>query len=576
MNQIQSYHPNGQNNQKTVCNFEEMDVLRIVPLGGLGEIGRNMLVLEYGNDIVIIDAGIMFPPEEMLGIDFIIPNTRYLDDKKKNIRGIIITHGHEDHIGALPYVLPRLGHPVIYTAPLTKGLIEVKLEEFNLQAPRIEVIKPGQKIKLGVFEIEPFEVNHSIPDTLGLVINTPVGLLVHSSDFKFDFTPVSGSPINLGKLAELGKKNVLALFSDSTNVEVPGYTLSEKTVGDNFMNIFSQAEGRVIVSSFASLINRIQQVFDASKRFNRHVFLSGRSLIGNVKVALKLGYLKAPKDLLVDAHQLKQLRDDQVTIMCTGSQGEMYSALVRMASDDHPHVKIKPGDTVVISASPIPGNETAINRTINNLFRRGAKVIYGRELDIHVSGHAAQEELKILYEIVKPKYFIPVHGEDRHLILHCRLVQEMGHSPNAAFALEDGKVLEIDKNQSARLRSEMVPSGYVLVDGLGVGDVGDVVLRDRQVMSKEGVFMVVCIVNHRTKELLSSPDIISRGFVYMRAHEKLIQEARRRVRKIMQKYSQKHPGDWSHVKNELRDQVGEFLFQKTKRRPLVLPVIIEA
>jgi len=575
MSQIQDYHPNGQNNQKTVLNFEEMDVLRIIPLGGLGEIGRNMLVLEYGNDIIIIDAGIMFPPEEMLGIDFIIPNTRYLDDKKKNIRGIIITHGHEDHIGALPYVLPRLGNPVIYTAPLTKGLIEVKLSEFSLQAPRIEVVKPGQKIKLGVFEVDPFEVNHSIPDTLGLAIDTPVGLLIHSGDFKFDFTPVSGSPINLAKLAELGKKNVLALFSDSTNVEVPGYTLSEKTVGENFFNIFSQAEGRVIVSSFASLINRIQQVFDASKRFNRHVFLSGRSLIGNVKVALKLGYLKAPKDLLIDAHQLKQLRDDQVTIMCTGSQGEMYSALVRMASDDHPHIKIKPGDTVVISASPIPGNETAINRTINNLFRRGAKVIYGRELDIHVSGHAAQEELKIFYEIVKPKYFIPVHGEDRHLILHCRLVQDMGHSPNAAFALEDGRVLEIDKNQNARLRKEVVPSGYVLVDGLGVGDVGDVVLRDRQAMSKEGVFMVVCIVNNRTKELVSSPDIISRGFVYMRAHEKLIQEARGRVRSIMQKYSQKHRGDWSHVKNELRDRIGEFLFQKTKRRPLVLPVIIE-
>ena len=575
MKQVQAYHPNGQNQKRTVTNFEEMDVLRIIPLGGLGEIGRNMMVLEYGNDIVIIDAGIMFPPEEMLGVDFIIPNTRYLDDKKKNIRGIVITHGHEDHIGALPYVLPRLGHPVIYTAPLTKGLIEVKLQEFNIGAPRIEVIKPGQKVKLGVFEIEPFEVNHSIPDTYGLIIDTPVGLLVHSSDFKFDFTPVSGAPINLAKLAEVGRKGVLALFSDSTNVEIPGYTLSEQTVSQNFVKIFSQAEGRIIVSSFASLINRIQQVFDASKRFNRYVFLSGRSLIDNVKVAMKLGYLRAPKDLLIDAHRLKQLRDDQVTIMCTGSQGEMYSALVRMAMDDHPHVKIKPGDTVVISASPIPGNESAINRTINNLFRRGARVIYGKELDIHVSGHASQEELKILYQMVKPKYFIPVHGEDRHLILHCRLVQEMGHDPSKAFALEDGSVLEIDKDQNARLRKEVVPSGYVLVDGLGVGDVGDVVLRDRQAMSKEGVFMIVCIVDRKTKELISSPDIISRGFVYMRAHEKLIQEARKRVRAIMQKYAQKKPEDWSIAKSELRDKIGDFLFHRIKRRPLVLPVIIE-
>ncbi|MCD6422293.1 ribonuclease J, partial [bacterium] len=461
MKELQSYNPNGKANGKIALNFPEMDVLRVIPLGGLGEIGRNMMVLEYGNDIVIIDAGIMFPPEEMLGVDFVIPNTRYLDDKKKNIRGIVITHGHEDHIGALPYVLPRLNNPVLYTAPLTKGLIEVKLEEFGVTLPRIEIIKPGQKIKLGVFEIEPFEVNHSIPDTLGLIIYTPVGILVHTSDFKIDYTPVSGNPIDLAKLAEIGKKGVLALFSDSTNIEVPGYTLSEQTVSDNFMKIFSQAEGRIIVSSFASLINRIQQVFDASKRFRRKVFLSGRSLIDNVKVAMKLGYLRAPKDLLVDAHQLKRLRDDQITIMCTGSQGEMYSALVRMASDEHPHVKIKPGDTVVISASPIPGNESAINRTINNLFRRGAKVIYGKEVDIHVSGHASQEELKAVYQLVKPKYFIPVHGEDRHLILHCRMIQEMGHDPSRAFALENGMVLEFDAEGNARIRKERVPAGYV-------------------------------------------------------------------------------------------------------------------
>jgi len=576
MKELQSYTPNGKKQESMALNFEEMDVLRIIPLGGLGEvIGRNMLVLEYGNDIILIDAGIMFPPEEMLGIDFIIPNTKYLDDKIKNIRGIVITHGHEDHIGALPYVLSRLGNPVIYTAPLTKGLIEVKLEEFNLAPPRIEIIQPKQKIRLGVFEIEPFEVNHSIPDTLGLIINTPVGSLVHMSDFKVDFTPVSGKPIDLAKLAEISKNNVLVLFSDSTNVEVPGYTLSEQAVGDNFNKIFGQAEGRMIVSSFASLINRIQQVFDASQKHNRHVFLSGRSIIDNVKIAMELGYLKVAKDLIVDVHTLKKLRDDQITIMCTGSQGEMYSALVRMASGEHQHIKIKPGDTVIISASPIPGNESAINRTINNLFRLGAEVIYGKAFDIHVSGHASREELKNVYQVVKPKYFIPVHGEDRHLILHCRLAQEMGHSPQNAFALEDGKVLEIDKNKNARVRKETVPAGYVLVDGLGIGDVGDVVLRDRQAMSQEGVLMIVCVVDHDTAELISSPDIISRGFVYMRAHESLIQKVRREVRSVMQKYNSKHPGDWSYVKNELRDKIGNFLFQKTERRPLVLPVIIE-
>jgi len=576
MKELQSYTPNGKMRNDIVLNFEERDVLRIIPLGGLGEvIGRNMLLLEYGNDIIIIDAGIMFPPEEMLGIDFVIPNTKYLEDKITNIRGIIITHGHEDHIGALPYILKRIGNPIIYTAPLTKGLIEVKLEEFNIAPPRIEIIKPNQKIKLGVFEIEPFEVNHSIPDTLGLIINTPLGILVHMSDFKIDFTPVSGKPLNLSKLAEVSKNGVLALFSDSTNVEVPGYTLSEKAVGENFKKIFSQAEGRIIISSFASLINRIQQVFDASKRFGRFVFLSGRSLIDNVKIAMKLGYLKAPKDLLIDAHTLKRLPDDKITIMCTGSQGEMYSALSRMASSEHPHIKIKPGDTVIISASPIPGNESAINRTINNLFRLGAEVIYGKEFDIHVSGHASREELKSIYAIVKPKYFIPLHGEDRHLILHCRMIQEMGHPPQNAFALEDGRVLEIDRNQNARLRKESVPGGYVLVDGLGVGDVGDVVLRDRQAMSEDGVLMIVCVVDHKSAELLSSPDIISRGFVYMRAQETLIQAVRKEVRKIMQKYNSNHPGEWSHVKNELRDKIGEFLFRKTERRPLILPVIIE-
>jgi ribonuclease J len=576
MNEQQAYNPSGKQTPQVKLNFPEMDVLRIIPLGGLGEIGRNMTVFEYANDIVIVDAGFMFPPEDMLGIDFIIPNTKYLDDKQKNIRGIVITHGHEDHIGALPFVLPRLGNPVIYTSPLTKGLIEVKMEEFKITPPRIEIIKPDQKIKLGVFEFEPFEVNHSIPDSYGLIINTPVGDLVHTGDFKIDFTPVSGAPINLSKLTEAGKKGVLALFSDSTNAETPGYTLSEKTVGENLMKIMGRAEGRVVVSSFASLINRIQQVFDASARYNRKIFLSGRSLLKTVEVSSKLGYLRVPQNLMVDVNELKHLRDDQVTIMCTGSQGEMYSALVRMAAGDHQHVQIKPGDTVIISASPIPGNETAINRTINNLFRRGAEVVYGKGLDIHVSGHASQEELKLIYQIVKPKYFIPVHGEDRHLILHCRLAQSMGHSPQNAFALEDGKVLEIDKNQNAHVRKESVPAGYVLVDGLGVGDVGDVVLRDRQAMSKEGMFMIVCIVDPQTGELVSSPDIISRGFVYMRAHEDLIQESRNLVRKILQDHAKNKPEDWNEVKAHLREKVGNFLFTKTQRHPLVLPVIIEA
>jgi len=551
------------------------DELKIILLGGVDEIGKNMTLFEYGDDIFVVDCGIMFPTGEMLGIDFVLPNTKYLEERKDQIRGLVITHGHEDHIGALPYVLPRIGHPTIYATKLTKGLIEAKLKEFGLRDQKIVIIKPKDKIKLGCFEIEPFRVTHSIPDCVGLGINTPVGRIVHTGDFKLDFTPADKKVTDLATLARYGDEGVLCLLSDSTNVEVPGYTVSEKEVGKTIMNIFSQAKGRIIVSSFASLINRIQQVIDAADRFGRKVMISGRSMEENVITAINLGYLKVPPEILVEPKRARQIPDDKLVIMCTGSQGEAYSALVRMGSGDHRDVKIKKGDTIIISASAIPGNESSIHRTINDLFKLGARVVYGKAVDIHVSGHASQEELKLIIELVKPKYFIPVHGENRHVVQHAELAQELGVKADHTFTLDDGQIVSFDKEGRGRVIQGQVPSGYVMVDGLGVGDVGNIVLRDRQAMAKEGVFMIVCTVDHKTGRLVTSPDLISRGFIYMKAREKLVEDTRQKIKGLMEKYNNQHRANWSLIKEKMRNEIGQYLYQKTQRRPLVLPVVIE-
>jgi len=551
--------------------------LKIIPLGGLGEIGKNMLILEYGNDIIVIDCGIMFPPEEMLGIDFVIPDIRYLEERKEKLKGIIITHGHEDHIGALPYLWKKLNVP-IWTTKLTAGLIEVKMEEFNISGLPINLIKPGDKIKLGVFEIEFFRVNHSIPDCVGLVIDTPEGLVVHTGDFKFDHSPANPKEkTDIGFLANLAKRKVLLLLSDSTNAEVPGYTPSETEVAEALDNIIGSAPGRVIITSFASLINRIQQVINAAVKHHRKVAISGRTMIDNINIALKLGYLSVPKDVLIDIRDVKKYGDDELIILVTGSQGEERSALVLMAGGEHKAVKIKPGDTVIISSSMIPGNERSIYNTIDNLYRLGAEVIYSRNsglLNIHVSGHAAQEELKMMIELVKPKYFIPIHGEYHHLYNHAKIAVQTGLDSSKVFVIENGQQVLFSQGRGQILPSR-VPAGYVLVDGSGVGDVGNIVLRDRQAMAKEGILVAIMTVDAKSGKLLTSPDIISRGFIYMREREDLVEMTRQKIKELLSHYSYQHPANWPLIKTLIRKDLGEFLYRHTKRKPMVIPVIIE-
>jgi len=548
--------------------------LKIIPLGGFGNYGKNMLVYECEGKILIVDCGIMFPEEEMLGIDFVIPDIRYLEENKDRILGIIFTHGHEDHIGGAPYIWPKLRVPM-YATNLTAGLIEVKFKEFGIENVPISRFNPGDSLKIGPFEIESFKVTHSIPDSVGFAIHTPLGLIIHATDFKFDYTPIAGQATDMGKLALYGQKGVLALLSDSTNIEVPGYTASEMTLAATFDQIFRDAKGRIIVTSFASLINRIQQVLNSAHKYQRKVAVSGRSMENNIEIASRLGYLKIPEGTLVDLRNINRLPDNEVVILCTGSQGEEYSALVRMASEEHRQIKIKKGDSVVISASPIPGNEGAIHDVVNNLFREGATVIHGKKVDIHVSGHAGADELKLMISLTKPKFFIPLHGEYRHLVQHAQLAQKLGMPAEHTMVVEDGNIIEFYSADEAEISKSRVPSGYVLIDGLGVGDVGNIVLRDRQAMAKDGIFVVILTVDHRTGQIVTSPDIISRGFVYMRAAEDLIHGARAEIKKMFVAHNHKYPMNWEYVKKALRDEMSEYLYEKTQRRPMVIPVIIE-
>jgi len=546
--------------------------LKVIPLGGLSEIGKNMTVMEYGEDIIIIDVGLMFPGEDMLGIDLVIPDISYLLERREKIRGIVITHGHEDHIGALPYLLPQLNVPV-YSTKLTQGLISVKLKERKaLTGARLEVIPPGGDVTLGKFKVEFFPVCHSIPDSVGLIIYTPVGTIVHSGDFKLDYTPVDGKPTDLSRLAQLGAQGVLLLLSDSTYAELPGYTPSERVVGETLDHVMADAPGRVIVTTFASLVSRVQQVIDAAAKHQRRVFIIGRSMTDIVRMALELGYLNAPDGILARLDELKGMPHNKVVLVTTGSQGEPTSALVRIANQDHRQVHIIRGDTVVISATPIPGNEALINRTVDNLFKQGAQVLYDKVAQVHVHGHGSQEELKLLLNLVKPKFFMPIHGEYRHLSIHAKLAESIGIPKENTFVLEDGDILELNP-QAGRITGK-VSAGNVYVDGLSVGDIGSLVLRNRRMLSRDGIVVVIIAVNKQTGKLVGRPDIVSRGFVDTRESKDMIDESRDLVARALDR-SGDHPAEWGFVNTKVRDILNKFYYEQTKRRPMILPVVVK-
>jgi ribonuclease J len=543
--------------------------LRIIPLGGLGEVGKNMMVLEYGKNIIIIDTGIMFPENDMLGIDFIIPDFNYLADKKDMVRGIILTHGHEDHVGGLPYVLQEIRAP-IYAAKLTRGLAEVKLKESHLlDEVELHTIQAGDCITLGPFRIEFFHVCHSIPDGVGLAIETPVGLVVHSGDFKFDYTPVDGKPPDFAKLAELGGRGVLVLLSDSTNSEQSGFTPSEKAIDGALDQVFQQAEGRIIVGTFASLISRIQQVVNAAVRHERKVAIAGYSMVKNVGMAQELGYLSIPPGVLIELGDVDKLPHHKVVIIATGTQGEPSSALARMSMGRHRRIKVVPGDTIVISAHAIPGNEEMINRTINRLFQQGANVVHEKIAPVHVSGHANQEDQKLLIHLIKPEYFVPIHGELRHLTQHARIAQEMGVPAANTMVVENGYILEFD-GESGRI-GERIPGGYVFVDGSGVGDIGPVVMRDREILASDGFVVAVIKLDEKTGQPAGRPEIVSRGFVYVRESVELIERAEDKILEVIEKSD----GGRAGLSDRVRDELGKLLYDETKRRPMILPVIME-
>jgi len=550
--------------------------LLIFALGGLGEIGKNMYCVQYGNDIVVIDAGLMFPEEEMLGIDMVIPDITYLEENKEKVRGILLTHGHEDHIGALPYVLKRLNVPVFGTK-LTLGLVEAKLREAGIlnQTKRV-LIHPKSEIRLGVFRATFFRTNHSIPDSVGICLETPEGIVVHTGDFKFDQTPVGGQVADLAKMAEIGERGVLALLSDSTNAERPGYTGSERLVGEAILDVFRKAKRRVVVATFASNIHRIQQVIDAAAAVGRKVTIVGRSMVNVVQTAIDLGYLKVPPGMLVDPDDINKLPAHKVVILSTGSQGEPMSALTLMARSAHKKIDILPGDTVIIAATPIPGNERFVGRTVDQLFRIGAEVVYhaaGTHPGVHVSGHGSQEDLKLMLNLIKPKYFIPIHGEYRMLRMHAKLAEQVGIPQENIFILDNGDTVEI---AGGRARYGLkIPAGNVLIDGLGVGDVGNIVLRDRKVLSQDGILVVVVTLSKQDGKILSGPDIISRGFVYVRESEELFEEANRIVTQTLSKCIEENIQDWTTLKNNVRDALGRYLYDVTRRRPMILPIIME-
>jgi ribonuclease J len=547
--------------------------LRLIPLGGLQEIGKNCMVVEYGRDIMLVDCGLAFPDEDMPGIDVVIPDMTYLEENRERVRGVVLTHGHEDHIGSIPYLLRKMSVPVFGTR-LTMGLVEYRLAEAGLKLPEgSRVVPPGGSVRLGAFHVDFFRVNHSIPDACGVAITTPVGTVVHTGDFKFDHTPVDRSVADFHKLAQLGDRGVLVLMADSTNAERPGFTGSETSVGATLQEVISKAEGRVFVGTFASNIHRVQQVVDAAVKNGRKVAVVGRSMENVVRAAIELGYLHVPEGTLIEVDDLGKYAPGRLCILTTGSQGEPLSALARMASGEHRKVEIIPGDTVVFSANPIPGNEKAVSRVVDNLFKLGANVVYSVRQGVHVSGHASQEELKLMLSLVRPKFFVPVHGEYRMLVTHAAIAQALGVPKENTFIADNGMVLEFtpDTGQVAG----RVTAGVVLVDGLGVGDVGNIVLRDRKVLAEDGVIVVVMAFSRQHNQVVAGPDFVSRGFVYVRESDRLMDEAKRRVRDALAKCEERKVTDWSAIKQGVRDALGKFLYDRTRRRPMILPIILE-
>ena len=553
--------------------MESKKKIKFIPLGGLGEIGKNITVIEYGDEIVVVDCGMTFPDSEMYGIDVVIPDVTYLVNNIEKVKGFFITHGHEDHIGAIPYILKQVNVP-IFATNLTVGLIESKLEEHKmLDIVNLNVVKPGDIIKLDKLKVEFIRTNHSIADSCSLAIHTPLGIIVHTGDFKVDFTPVDGNVIDLQRFAKLGKQGVLLLMADSTNACHPGYTMSEKTVGEKLDNLFSKGKGRIIVATFASNIHRLQQIINSSIKYGRKVAFSGRSMEKISDVAVKLGYLDMPEGLLVDLKDLRLYNNDQITIVTTGSQGEPMSALTRIASSTHKNIQIEKDDMIIISASPIPGNEKAVSRVINELTHKGAEVIYKSIEEIHVSGHACEQELKLIHSILKPKYFVPVHGEYKHLRKHILIAEEVGLEKEKSFILENGDVLSLSRKSACIAKK--VQAGNILVDGSGVGDVGNIVLRDRKNLSRDGIINVIVAIEKESHAIVGGPDIITRGFVYVRESEELVNEIKQISYESIQKSIDNNVFKWSEIKNNIRNDIGSFIYSKTKRKPIIVPIIME-
>ncbi len=551
--------------------------LRIIPLGGLEEIGRNMTVLEYDQDIIIVDMGLQFPEEDMPGVDYIIPDISYLQGKEHKIRGVIITHGHYDHIGAIPHLMPKLGNPIIYTAEMTRGIILKRQEDFKDNMPlNIKAVKKGDKIRLGVFEVEFFHVNHTIPDSLGLAINTPLGRVVHTGDFKFDHSPVADNPADIANIALIGSQGVLALMSESTDSDTEGYSISEGSIGKTLGSIIEHASGRLIIATFSSLVSRVQTIIQMAEKYGRKVAVDGYSMKTNVEIANQLGYLKMRKGTLIPINKVNDYPDNKVIILCTGAQGESNAVLMRIVNNEHRFVKIHNGDTVVFSSSVIPGNERTVQGVKDDLYRKGARVIHYQMMDVHAGGHARQEDLKMMINLLHPKYLIPIHGTYYKLKIHGELGESVGMKPDQILIGENGKVMSFDAKGKGMVTSEKTSTNYVMVDGLGVGDVGEVVLRDRQVLAKDGMFTIVVIIDSETKKIIGNPQITSRGFIYVKENFDLVNATKKVVEKVIhEKTSPDMNINWDYVKNNIRESVGSYLYMKTQRRPMVLPVVIE-
>jgi len=552
--------------------------LRIIPLGGLSEVGRNMMLLEWQGKILICDVGFRMPEEDMPGIDFIVPNPAYLQGKQKNIVGVVFTHGHYDHIGALPYLLGKIWHPKLqlFASPLTKGIIMKRQDDFsNLPKLNIEEVGDGSKIELGPFRIEFFKINHNIPDNLGLFIETPVGNILHTSDFKFDQTPMNDLPTNFEKLKEFGRRKILLLLSDSTGAEEENHSLSEKTIEKNLEEIFQKASGRIIAATFASLINRIQQIIYISEKYGRKVALEGYSMRTNVEIARALKYIQAKKGTIISGRESNNFPDSKVTILCTGAQGEGSAVLMRIAQREHPFLKLKKGDSVILSSSVIPGNERTVQILKDGILRQGTKVFHYKMMDIHAGGHAQKEELKEMIKIMNPRFFIPIHGQYSMLVAHSEIAKEAGVPEKNIIVVENGQVINLSQKEMFVTR-EQIPSNYIMVDGLGIGDVGEIVLRDRQMLAKDGMFVIVVAVDRKTGKVRGSPDIISRGFIYLRESKDLLRETRKKVVDIVNRAAGSGGAvNWSYIKDEIRNKIGQFFYTKTQRRPMILPVVIE-